>query len=178
MSAPAPARPESDEYAPFYETYVSLVPEGGVVETLERQGAETLALLRSLPEGRGGHRYEPGKWSVKQVVGHVIDAERIFAYRALVIARGERQPLPGMDQDEYMAGADFDARTLAGLADEFEAVRRSNVLMLRAFTPEAWARRGTASDNEVTVRALAYILAGHEAHHVRVLRERYLRGEG
>ena len=174
MSATAPARPEPGEYAPFYETYVSLIAETDVVGALERQTAEALALLRPIPEGRGGHRYEPGKWSVKQLVGHIIDAERIFAYRALAIARGDRRPLPGMDQDEYMAGADFDARTLAGLADEFEAVRRSNVLMLRAFTPEAWARRGTASDNEVTVRALAYILAGHEAHHVRVLRERYL----
>jgi len=178
MSAPALARPESNEYAAYYEKYVSLVPEGGVVETIERQGAETLALLRGLPEGRGAHRYEPGKWSVKQVVGHIIDTERIFAYRALAIARGESQPLPGMDQEEYMAGADFDARTLADLADEFEAVRRSTVLLFRHLSPEAWARRGTASDNEVTVRALAYILAGHEAHHVRILRERYLRGEG
>ncbi len=178
MSATAPARPAPDEYAAYYEKYVSLVPEGGVAETLERQAAETLALLRGLGEEQGGHRYGPGKWSVKQLIGHVIDTERIFAYRALAIARGERAPLPGMDQDEYMAGSDFDARTLAGLADEFEAVRRGNVLMFRALGPEAWARRGTASDNEVTVRALAYILAGHEAHHVRILRERYLRGEG
>ena len=174
MSAPAPAKPESNEYAAYYEKYVSLVPEGEVVETLERQGAETLALLRSLPEGRGAHRYEPGKWSVRQLAGHVNDTERIFAYRALAIARGEQQPLPGMDQDEYMAGVDFDARTLADLADEFEALRRSTVLLFRHLSPEAWARRGTASDNEVTVRALAYILAGHEAHHVRILRERYL----
>jgi uncharacterized damage-inducible protein DinB len=178
MSAAAPARPGQNEYASYYEKYVSLVPEGEVAETLERQGAETLALLRSLPEERGAHRYGEGKWSVKQLIGHVIDTERIFAYRALAIARGERQSLPGMDQDEYMAGVDFDARTVADLADEFEAVRRGNVIMFRALGPEAWARRGTASDNEVTVRALAYILAGHEAHHVRILRERYLRGEG
>ena len=178
MSAPAPARPESNEYAAYYEKYVSLVPEGEVVETLERQGAETLALLRGLSEEQGAHRYEPGKWSVKQLVGHVNDTERIFSYRALAIARGDRAPLPGMDQEEYMAGVDFDARTLADLADEFEALRRSTVLLFRHLSPEAWARRGTASDNEVTVRALAYILAGHEAHHVRILRERYLRGEG
>ncbi|HJQ32024.1 MAG TPA: DinB family protein [Pyrinomonadaceae bacterium] len=174
MSAPAPAKPESNEYASYYEKYVSLVPEGGVVETLERQGAETLALLRGLTEEQGARRYEEGKWSVKQVFGHVVDTERIFAYRALAIARGEQQPLPGMDQEDYMAGVDFDARTLASLADEFEAVRRSTVLLLRSLTPEAWARRGTASGYEVTVRALAYILAGHEAHHVRILRERYL----
>ena len=174
MSAPAPARPEPDEYAPYYEKYVSLVPDADLVETLERQGAETLALLRGLSEEQGARRYEPGKWSVKQLVGHINDGERIFAYRALAVARGERQPLPGMDQDEYMAGVDFDARTLASLADEFEAVRAATLQLLRHLSPEAWARRGTASDNEVTVRALAYIIAGHEGHHVRVLKERYL----
>jgi uncharacterized damage-inducible protein DinB len=174
MSAPAPAKPESNEYAPYYEKYVSLVPDGDLVGTLERQGAETLALLRGLDEGRGAHRYEEGKWSVKQVVGHINDGERIFAYRALAIARGDRASLPGMDQEEYMAGVDFDARTLASLLDEFESVRASTVHLLRHLSAEAWARRGTASDNEVTVRALAYIIAGHETHHVRVLQERYL----
>jgi uncharacterized damage-inducible protein DinB len=174
MSAPAPAKPESNEYAAYYEKYVSLVPDGELVETLERQGAETLALLRPLSEERGAHRYEDGKWSVKQVVGHINDGERIFAYRALAIARGEHAPLPGMDQDQYMAGVDFDARTLQDLLEEFETVRGSTVHLLRHLSAEAWARRGTASDNEVTVRALAYIIAGHEAHHVRVLKERYL----
>ena len=174
MSAPAPARPESNEYASYYERYISLVPDGDLVETLERQGAETLALLRTLTEEQGAHRYEPGKWSVKQLVGHVNDGERLFSYRALSIARGDRAALPGMEQDEWMAGVDFDARTLASLADEFEAVRSATLHLLRHLSPEAWARRGVASDNEVTARALAYIIAGHEAHHVRILRERYL----
>ncbi len=174
MSATAPARPESNEYAVYYERYVSLVPEGELIETLERQAAETLALLRTLPEERGAHRYEPGKWSVKQLVGHISDGERLFAYRALSIARGDRAPLPGMEQEEWMAGVDFDARTLADLAEEFEAVRAATVHLLRHLSPEAWARRGTASDNEITVRALAYIIAGHEAHHISILRERYL----
>lgn len=174
MSATAPAKPQTNEYAAYYEKYVSLVAEGDVVETLERQGEETLALLQTVGEERAGHRYEPGKWSIKQVVGHVIDGERIFAYRALAIARGERQPLPGMDQDEYMAGSDFDSRTLADLSEEFSHVRRANVLMLRGLRDEAWSRRGVASDNEVTVRALVYIIAGHEAHHVQILRTRYL----
>jgi uncharacterized damage-inducible protein DinB len=174
MSAPAPARPGADEYAPYYEKYVSLVPDADLVGTLERQGAETLALLRGLPEEQGAHRYGPGKWSVRQLVGHVNDGERLFSYRALSIARGDRAPLPGMEQEEWMAGVDFDARTLASLADEFEAVRNATLQLLRHLSPEAWARRGTASDNEVTVRALAYIIAGHEAHHVRILRERYL----
>ena len=174
MSAPAPARPETNEYAAYYEKYVSLVPDADITVTLARQNEETLALLGTVTEERAGFRYEPGKWSIKQVVGHLIDAERIFAYRALAIARGERQALPGMEQDKYMAHADFDARTLADLAEEFAHVRRSNVLMLRGLDAEAWQRRGVASDNEVTVRALAYIIAGHEAHHVQVLRTRYL----
>jgi uncharacterized damage-inducible protein DinB len=174
MSATAPARPEPNEYASYYEIYVSKVPDADLIQTLERQGAETLALLRALPEERGAHRYEPGKWSVKQVVGHISDGERLFSYRALSIARGDSAPLPGMEQEEWMAGADFDARSLADLLDEFEAVRASTLHLLRHLTSEAWARRGVASDNEVTVRALAYIIAGHEAHHVGVLRERYL----
>src|SRR5947209_4213338 len=166
MSATAPARPEKDEYAPYYDKYVSLVHDGEVVETLERQIEDTLALLRGVGEERAGHRYAPGKWSIREVVGHMIDTERIFAYRALAIARGEQQPLPGMDQDEYMAGANFDARTLSDLLDQFEHVRRANVLMLHGLSDEAWVRRGVASGNEVTVRAIAYIIAGHEAHHV------------
>jgi uncharacterized damage-inducible protein DinB len=174
MSAPAPARPESNEYASYYEKYVSLVPDTDLVETLERQGAETLALLRGLSEEQGAHRYEPGKWSVKQLVGHVNDTERIFAYRVLAVGRGDTQPLPGMDQEDYMAGVDFDARTLSDLADEFEAVRSATLHLLRHLSAEAWARRGTASGHEVTARAVAYILAGHGAHHVRILRERYL----
>ena len=174
MSATAPARPEPNEYAAYYEKYVSLVPGNDLVETLERQGAETLALLRTLTEEQGARRYEPGKWSIKQLVGHVNDGERLFSYRALHIARGDRAPLPGMEQDEWMASVDFDARTLASLADEFEAVRSATLHLLRHLSPEAWARRGVASDNEVTARALAYIIAGHEAHHVRILRERYL----
>lgn len=174
MSATAPARPDANEYASYYEKYVSLVPDADVVETLERQLEDTLALLGGVAEESAGHRYEPGKWSIKQLVGHIVDAERIFAYRALAIARGERQPLPGMDQDEYMAGVDFDARTLADLADELANVRRANVLMFRALSADGWARRGVASDNEVTVRALAHIIAGHEKHHVNILRERYL----
>jgi uncharacterized damage-inducible protein DinB len=174
MSATAPARPEANEYASYYGKYVSLVPDADVVETLTRQNEDTLALLGGVTEERAGFRYEPGKWSIKQIVGHLIDTERIFAYRALAIARGEQKPLPGMEQDEYMATTNFDARTLADLAEEFSHVRRANTLMLRGLSDEAWSRRGVASDNEVTVRAIAYIIAGHEAHHVQILRARYL----
>ncbi|MDT7541427.1 MAG: hypothetical protein QOE33_1331 [Acidobacteriota bacterium] len=175
MSATAPARPEAGEYAPYYEQYVSLVPTGDIVETLERQMADTLALLRSVPEARAGSSYEPGKWSIKEVAGHVIDGERIFSYRALRFARGDQTPLPGYEQDDYARVANYNARTLADLADDFERVRASTVSLFRSLDSEAWQRRGLASDNEVSVRALAHIIAGHELHHVGILRERYLR---
>jgi uncharacterized damage-inducible protein DinB len=174
MSAPAPARPAQDEYAPYYEKYVSLVPDGNIVATLERQAADTLALLRGVPEEKASSRYEPGKWSVKEVIGHVIDSERIFSYRALRFARNDQTPLPGYEQDDYARAANYDARTIADLADDFERVRAATVSLLRSLDAEAWTRRGTASDNPVSVRALAHIIAGHELHHVGILRERYL----
>lgn len=173
-NAPAAERPAADEYAPFYETYVSLVPEGDVVGTLGRQLEETLVLLRNVPASREDFSYEPGKWSVKEVVGHMTDAERIFSYRALCIARGDKANLPGMNQEDYMRAATFGDRRLADLAAEFEYVRRATLSLLRHLGEEAWLRRGTANDHEVSVRALAYILAGHEAHHVKVLRDKYL----
>jgi hypothetical protein len=177
-NAPAAARPSADEYAPYYETYVSLVPEGNVVGTLAQQLEETLALLRNVPAAREDFSYEPDKWSIKEVVGHMTDAERIFSYRALCIARGDKANLPGMDQVEYMTNATFSKRRLGDLAAEFEYVRRATLSLLRHLDEDAWLRRGTANDNEISVRALAYILAGHEAHHVNVLRERYLTDEG
>lgn len=175
MSTAARAlRPDANEYASFYETYVSLVPEGDVVEALSVQLAEVTALLGSITEERAGHAYAEGKWSIKQVVGHIVDGERIFAYRALAVARGEQQPLPSMDQDEYMAHSDFDSRTLADIASEFAHARAANVLMFRSLSEDAWLRRGTASEREVSVRALAHIIVGHVVHHLGVLRARYL----
>ncbi len=175
MSATAPAaRPDATEYASAYENYVALVPGDDVIAVLSRQRAETRDLLRGIPEDAADSRYAPGKWSIKELVGHIIDGERVFAYRALRFARGDRTPLAGFDQDPYVAAANSDARTLASLAEEFEHVRASTVLLLQSLDGEAWQRRGTASDNEISVRALAYIIAGHEAHHVRILRERYL----
>jgi len=177
MSATAhAARPEAGEYASYYGRYVSEVPEGDVVETLERQLGETLALLGALDEAAAGRGYEPGKWSVKELVGHLSDAERVFAYRALRFARGDRTPVPGFEQDDYVSAGNFNARTLSDVAEEFAEVRRATLRLLRSLDAEAWLRRGVASDNEVSVRALAYIIAGHEAHHVRILRERYLAG--
>lgn len=170
----ADTRPRAGEYSPYYERYVSLVPAGDVAETLERQHAETQALLGGLSEGQGGSRYEPGKWSVKELVGHLVDSERVFAYRVLRFARGDRTPLPGFEQDDYVRGGGFDSRTLKDLAAEFAAVRGATLALLRSLDEAAWARTGTANDAEVSVRALAHIIAGHELHHINILRTRYL----
>lgn len=166
--------PAKTEYAPDYERYVSLVPQGDILRTLEEQMNATLALLAGIDESQAGHRYAPGKWSIKELVGHVIDGERIFAYRALRFARNDRTELPGFEQDDYIANASFDDCTLAELAQEFEFVRKSNLLMFSHLDAEAWQRRGVASENEVSVRALAFIMAGRERHHMEVLRTRYL----
>ncbi len=166
--------PARTEYAPYYERYVSLVPKGSILKTLDEQMELTLAVLAKIDESRAGHRYAPGKWSIKELVGHIIDAERIFAYRALRFARNDRTELPGFEQDDYITNARFDACQLKDLAREFELVRKSNLLMLSHLDEDAWQRSGRASDYEVSVRALAYIMAGHERHHMEVLRTRYL----
>ncbi|HKG23331.1 MAG TPA: DinB family protein [Blastocatellia bacterium] len=168
------ARPGADEYASYYGGYIKLAPDGDILEGLARQIDETLALLRGLSEARAASRYAADKWSIKEVSGHMIDAERIFAYRALRFARGDAQPLAGFEQDDYIRHANFDSRSISDLAEEFEHVRRANILLFRNLDGEAWSRRGTASGAEVTVRALIYIIAGHERHHVGVIRDRYL----
>ncbi|MFN2566633.1 MAG: DinB family protein [Gemmatimonadaceae bacterium] len=168
------ARPQSTEYAPYYDRYISLVPDGDLVELLRNQIGETLALLRSIPEERASDRYAPGKWSVKEVVGHLADVERIMTYRMLRIARGDATPLPGFDENAYVPAANFEARTLASLAHELEAVRQATIAFVETLEPEAAARRGSANNLEISARALAYIIAGHERHHVGILRERYL----
>jgi hypothetical protein len=168
------ARPRSDEYVPYYGKYVSLVPEGDVVETLRTQIGETLSLLRAIPEERASHRYAPGKWSIKEVVGHMADVERVMTYRALRIARADATPLPGFDENAWVPAANFDARPLASLVHELAEVRRATIAFFETLDAEAATRRGSANDNEISARALAYIVAGHERHHVKLLRERYL----
>jgi len=167
-------KPGANEHAEYYGRYINLVPEGDIVATLEKQGAQFTAFLRAIPEARGDHRYAPDKWSVKEVLGHMIDGERVFAYRALRFARGDQQPLPGFEQDDYVKTAQHGRAKLADLIEEFALVRRANVLMLRHLDEAAWLRRGTASGYEISVRALAYVLAGHVLHHEKVLREKYL----
>ena len=173
MTSPALPRPAEGEYAPFYAGYVAKVPDGDILKFLETQLREVRALLSTIPEGRGDHRYADGKWSIKEVIGHVCDTERIFAYRALRIARKDTTPLPGFEQDDYIAAAAFGKRTMASLVDEVVQVRDATLSLIRTFDAETGTRRGTASGKEVTVRALVYIIAGHMAHHVDVLREKY-----
>lgn len=167
-------RPDETEYAPYYGKYVSLVAGDDVLAALADGLATTLALLQSVPEEQAGLRYAPGKWSIKELLGHMIDGERIFAYRALRFARGDTTPVPGFEQDDYIRNASFDACSLAALAAEFESVRRATLFLFKHLDAEAWTRSGVASESGVSVRALAYIIAGHELHHAGILRDRYL----
>ena len=167
-------RPDATEYAPFYGTYVGKVPDGDLLELLERQRRETQNLLAGLSDTQALHRYAPGKWSMKEVVGHLMDSERVFCYRALRFARADEKPLQGFDDKAWVPAGSFDARPLADLAAELDAVRRATIALFGGFDAAALARKGTANNNEVTVRALAWIVAGHERHHVAILRERYL----
>jgi uncharacterized damage-inducible protein DinB len=167
------ARPETGEFLPYYGKYIALVPEGPIMETLRRQIEETTALLRAVPRDREDYRYAEGKWSVKEVVGHMCDAERVFAYRALRFGRADQTPLAGFDENTYVPAGRFGDRTLANVADEFRAVREATVRLLEGMPDEAFARSGKANDAAITVRALAWIMAGHERHHVGVLKERY-----
>ena len=174
MTASPIARPDTDENAPYYGTYIAKVPDGDLRSMLSSQLAETLALIRSIPESQGGHRYAPDKWSIREVLGHLADGERIFSYRALRIARGDATPLPGFEQNDYVPAGGFDARTLRDLADELAAIRQATIHLFAHLDQAALARRGTASGKSVSVRALAYIIAGHELHHVGILKNRYL----
>jgi hypothetical protein len=174
MNTAATARPEKSEYPTYCQGYVSLVPDGDIVGTLGKQLEETLALINGIPEARGDFRYADGKWSIKELIGHVIDSERVFAYRALRFGRGDATPLSGFEQDDFVRGADFNKRTLRDLANEYEHVRRATISLFASLDESAWDRRGAANSNEVSVRGLAFITAGHERHHVEILRTRYL----
>jgi DinB family protein len=166
--------PGADEYDPYYSGYVARVPAGAdILEVLALQRQAMLARFRGVPEVRGAHRYAPGKWSVRQVVLHLCDAERILAYRALRIARGDTTPLPGFDEEAYAPTSGADAVPLAELVAAFADVRQASLALFRHLPAEAWARRGTANGAPVSVRALAWIIAGHERHHLAVLAERY-----
>ena len=174
MSGSTATKPATDEYAPYYERYIALVPTGDIIQTLNGQMSDTLNLLSSLTDEKANHRYSPEKWSIKEVIGHIIDSERVFAYRALRFARNDKTPLPGYEQDDYVKNGNFDNRQLSDLAREYEHVRASSIELLRQLSEEAWNRRGTANNAEASVRAIAWIIGGHELHHKDVIRKRYL----
>jgi uncharacterized damage-inducible protein DinB len=165
-------RPGAGEFAPFYAGYIERVPEGDILRILADQWQATERLLRGAEE-RADFRYADGKWSVKQVVGHLADTERIMAYRALRIARGDATPLPGFDENAFTAAGAFDARELGELVDDLGAARAATLHLLRGLPDAAWTRTGTANDAPTSVRAIACILAGHELHHRAILEERY-----
>ena len=166
-------RPDASDYPPAHASYIALVSEEDILEAMEKQSSQTQKLLATLDESRAGFRYGEGKWSIKEVIGHIADAERIMGYRALAIARGDTQPLPGFEEDDYVRNAGFDSWRLGDLAEEYALVRRANIVFFRNLQDEAWDRRGTANGESVSVRALAYGIVGHERHHLNVLRERY-----
>jgi len=167
-------RPQPTEHVPYYSKYIEQVPESDAIAALENQIADALALLRTIPESKGDHRYGPDKWTIKEVIGHVIDGERIFAYRALRFARKDSTPLAGFEENDYVPAGNFGRRALKDLVTEWELVRRANLAFFKGLDAEAWSRAGTANGNSITVRALAYIMAGHGRHHVHLLQTRYL----
>lgn len=166
-------RPGEEEYAPFYAGYVSQVTEDDPLAVMEHQARVTQEVLRAIPEERSLFRYAPGKWSIREIAGHLADTERVMSYRALRFARADSRPLQGFDENHYVAHAGFDRIPLADLAETLADLRRATLALFRQLEPEAWSRLGEANGNPVTVRALAYIIPGHERHHLRVLRERY-----
>lgn len=166
-------RPETNEFASYYNTYVSLVEGNGVMQMLEKQSAELRTAISAWPEGRGAFAYAEGKWTVKEVLSHLIDGERMFAYRILRISRGDKTPIEGFEQDDYIENSGANDRPFAELLEEFELQRRSNLLLLKSISDEGSRRMGTASGKDVSVRALTYIMAGHVSHHLGILNTRY-----
>jgi len=173
MSPATITRPGSDEYAPYYDTYISKVPDQDLLQLLKEQIEETCRLLSKVPESGADAAYAPGKWTIKEVAGHMVDTERIMAYRLLRVARGDATPLPGFEQNDYVRGGGFQARPLASLVEEFRIARASTLALLQGLDGAALGRRGFADGKTVSARALAYIIAGHERHHVGILRQRY-----
>jgi DinB superfamily len=167
--------PDDNELAPHAKPYVTLVPEGNITDLLAAQGKRTLKLLEPVSDDYAAiFAYAPGKWTIKQILGHLIDTERIFATRALRLARNDATPLPGFDQDDYVASAGSNSRKLSDLLNEFRLVRESTLALYQSFPLEAWTRRGLVNNWHLSVRGIAFTTAGHELHHVKILQDRYL----
>lgn len=171
---PYDLRPDPAEYNAYYDRYVALVPAGDIIALLSVQVDDTVALVRELSEEQALHAYAPGKWTIKEVLGHIMDAERVFMHRALRFARRDETPLPGFDENAYVPAGEFNTRPLASLIAELTAVRRASVAFLAGLPHAAWERRGTANGFAVSVRGLAWIAAGHELHHRAIIAQRYL----
>jgi hypothetical protein len=169
------SRPEADEYAPGFAGYVArLGDDEDIVSALASQLDEVVARLQAVPDARGDYRYAPGKWTLKDIVGHLSDTERVFAYRALRVARGDTTPLPAFDDQAWVAQLGAENRTLADMVEEWGDVRRASLSLFRHLPPATWSRRGIASGQPITVRALAYVMVGHARHHLEVVEARYL----
>lgn len=167
-------RPAPGDYSTYYENYLKLIEGDDILKILNEQSKKTQDILNSFSEHRGNFRYADGKWTVKELVGHLLDTERVFAYRALCIARGEKKSLPGFDQDDYVKEGNFNRRELFDLNYEFRLLRESNLLLFRTFTPEMLKLKGFANESSITVLAILFIIAGHEKHHMNVLKEKYM----
>jgi hypothetical protein len=168
------ARPATTEYDEYYHQYIREVPEGNILDIIDEQIADTVRFLSSIDEEKAAYRYAPDKWSIKQVVGHINDVERLFQYRAVAFARSDKTPLPSFEQDDYVAAANFDDRTLAELTEEYRLVRSSGLALFRSFDDDILMRRGIATGLEFSVRTVPYLLAGHNIHHTSTIKERYL----
>lgn len=167
-------RPATAEYDVYYQGYIDRVPEGQVFQALEDGLENTIEVVSELTDEQARLRYAAGKWSIKEVLGHLMDTERVFVYRALCISRNEAQSLPGFDENEYASAADFDERSIVSLLEEYRAVRQATIVFFQGLSEKDWTKHGTANDATISVRALAYIIAGHERHHHQIIRERYL----
>ncbi|WP_062239710.1 DinB family protein [Fictibacillus sp. FJAT-27399] len=171
------SKPDTNEYNSYYEKYIKALPEQDIVNLLEEQAKETRQLVQNLTEQQGLFRYGPYKWSIKEVIGHMTDTEGIMGFRLLSIARGDKGMLPGFDENAYVEQTYFDRQPLSELLQQAQVVRQSTILLIKSIDEETWTRRGNANGSDVTVRAIAYIIAGHEKHHLGILKERYFTSE-
>lgn len=166
--------PSREEYPAYYEGYIGMVPEGSLLDILSKQIDDITALFTGISEIQANYRYALGKWTLKEVIGHITDTERIMSYRLLRISRGDQTPLAGYDDEQYVKEALFQSSSIADLLEDFTAVRRSTLSLLKGLSEEAWNRKGFANNGEISVRALAYIIAGHELHHIKIIKNKYL----
>ncbi len=168
-------RPEPNEYVPYFQKYIDLVIGDNPIKALENQIIAMQAFLSEIPEDKENYRYAEGKWSIKEIIGHLIDTERIFGYRALCFARQDKTLLPGYEENDYVAHANFEKRSFYNLVHEYNLVRESHLALFKTFDETALTQLGTANGNKLSVRAIIFIIAGHELHHLQVIREKYLK---